>query len=139
MKYILDSCVALKWVLAEPDADRAIRVRDEYARGVHELLAPDVFPLEVAHTLAKAERRGIILPGEGVQKLSDVLRFLPVLHPTLPLLARAFALATAARIGVYDCLYVSLAEREGGSLLTADARLLNSLPGAPIVLLSSLT
>ena len=33
---------------------------------------------------------------------------------------RAFVLASQARIGVYDCLYVVLAEREGCEFLTAD-------------------
>ncbi len=28
MKYVLDSCVALKWVLAEPDSLKAVQVRD---------------------------------------------------------------------------------------------------------------
>jgi predicted nucleic acid-binding protein len=40
-----------------------------------------------------------------------VLRNRPDLHPYLPLLPRAFAIASAARIGVYDCLYFALAER----------------------------
>ena len=31
------------------------------------------------------------------------------------------------RIGVYDCLYVALAEREGCTLLTADDRLARAL------------
>lgn len=38
MKYVLDSSVALKWVLAEADSARAIRLRDEYLNGVHSLL-----------------------------------------------------------------------------------------------------
>jgi hypothetical protein len=45
MKYVLDSCVALKWVLAEPDSDKAVQVRDDYNRGIHELLAPDILPI----------------------------------------------------------------------------------------------
>ena len=113
MRYVLDSCVALKWVLPEPDSARAIRVRDGLRRGVHEFIAPDVFPIEVAHSLAKSERRGIIAPGEGVKKLADVFSHMPDLHSYLPLLPRAFALASAARVGVYDCLYLALAERDG--------------------------
>jgi hypothetical protein len=35
MKYILDSSVALKWVLAEVDSAKAIRLRDEYSHGIH--------------------------------------------------------------------------------------------------------
>jgi hypothetical protein len=42
MKYVLDLCVALKWVLAEPDPDKAIQVRDDFNRGIHELLAPGI-------------------------------------------------------------------------------------------------
>lgn len=43
MKYVLDSSVALKWVLAEVDSHKAIRLRDAYVAGVHELIAPDIF------------------------------------------------------------------------------------------------
>src|SRR5260370_23121241 len=60
MRYVLDLSVALKWVLAEPNAAIAVRLRDEFRKGIHELLAPDVFPIEVAHALARAERRGAI-------------------------------------------------------------------------------
>jgi hypothetical protein len=47
--------------------------------------------------------------------------------PSLTLLPRAFEISSHARIGVYDCLYVELAEREGCELVTADTRLMNSL------------
>ncbi len=30
MKYVLDSSVALKWVLPEADSGKAIRLRDEF-------------------------------------------------------------------------------------------------------------
>ncbi len=60
MRYVLDSNIGLEWVLTEADSDKARRLRSEYQNQVHELLAPDVFPVEVAHALAKAERRGII-------------------------------------------------------------------------------
>src|SRR5437870_2281297 len=46
MKYVLDSSVALRWVLPEPDSDKADRLRDDFRNATHELLAPDVFPVE---------------------------------------------------------------------------------------------
>jgi len=69
-----------------------------------------------------------------------MLNTLPRLFPALPFLPRAYAISSAARIGVYDCLYVALAEREGCELVTTDARLINTLaPQLPfIVPLSSL-
>lgn len=57
MKYVLDSNVALKGALAEADSARAIRLRDEYVNGLHDLIAPDIFPSEVANGLASAERQ----------------------------------------------------------------------------------
>jgi hypothetical protein len=44
----LDANVALKWVLNEPLTAQAIQLRDEYRQQLHELLSPDVFPIEVA-------------------------------------------------------------------------------------------
>src|SRR5262245_46204572 len=134
MRYVLDSNVALKWVLPEADDVKAIRIRDEFAQGLHELLSPDVFPIEVAHALAQAERRGDIRHGEGSQKMADVFTYMPDLHPYLPLLPRAFAIASQARIGVYDCLYVVLADQQGCEFLTADDRLVRALqPTFPFI------
>lgn len=129
MKYSLDSNDGLKWVLKEPDSPKAVRLRDEFRHGTHQLIAPDVFPVEVAHAIAKAERRGVIRVGDGSQKLADVITFMPDLHPYLPLLPRAFAIASAARHGVYDCLYIALAEREGCELVTADDVLIKKFQG----------
>jgi predicted nucleic acid-binding protein len=127
MKYVLDSCVAVKWFLAEVDSAKAIQLRDEFDQQIHDLLAPDVFPVEIAHAMSRAERRGLIQRIDGSQHLSDLLAFLPSLHASVTLLPRAYEIASQARIGVYDCLYVALAEREGCELLTSDSRLINSL------------
>ena len=127
MKYVLDSNISLKWVLNEADSDKARRLRVEYQNQVHELLAPDVFPVEVAHGLAKAERRGILSHGDADRLLTNVLSTPPQLHSYLPLLKRALDIASRARIGVYDCLYMALAEREGSELLTADDCLVRTL------------
>jgi len=52
----------------------------------------------------------------------------------LPLLKRALGIASQARIGVYDCLYVAHAEREGCELLTADDRLVRTVqPTFPFI------
>src|SRR4051812_21205370 len=125
MRYVLDASVGLKWGLTEPDSDKAIRLRDDFRNQVHELIAPDSFTLEVAHALTKAERQGKIPDAETLWL--DVMTTCPDLHPSLPLMLRALKIASQARIGVYDCLYVALAEREGCDFLTADDRLVRAL------------
>ncbi len=127
MKYVLDSSVALKWVLAEADSGRAIRLRDEYRNGIHELLAPDIFASEIANGLASAERQKKIQTGESAIFLNDILIAAPLLHPTSPLLFRAMEISIASRQAVYDCIYVALAEAEGCELVTADDMLVRSL------------
>ena len=57
MKYVLDASVAICWVIPRPLTPKAVRLRDEYQRQIHELLAPAVFIDEVAGALAKAERQ----------------------------------------------------------------------------------
>ena len=57
MKYVLDSSVGIKGLLREIDSDKAIRIRDDFIAGLHDLLSPDVFPVEVAHPITRAERQ----------------------------------------------------------------------------------
>jgi predicted nucleic acid-binding protein len=125
MRYALDASVALKWELPEPDSSNANRLRDDFRNRVHDLIVPDSFILEVAHGLAKAERQGRIPDAEKLWL--DVMTTCPDLHPFQPLMLRAVQISRQARIGVYDCLYVALAEREGCELVTADDRLIRSL------------
>lgn len=127
MRAVLDASISVKWVLPEVDSAKAILLRDEFRQGSHDFISPDVYPIEIAHALARAERRKLILVGEGWRKTVDVLSSPPDLHAYLPLLPRAFAIASQYRIGVYDCLYVALAEREACELITADDRLVKTL------------
>jgi predicted nucleic acid-binding protein len=135
MKYVFDSCGAFKWVVAEVLTTEALRLRDDYGNAVHELIAPDVFPVEVGHALTRAERQGRINPSQAAVLWQDVMLTAPVLVPYLPLMPRAIELSSQFRIGVYDCLYVALAEREGCELVTADDRLVKTLgPQFPFVI-----
>jgi predicted nucleic acid-binding protein len=107
-------------VLPEADSAKAIRLRDEYKNGVHQLLAPDIFTPEIANALASAERQGRIKAGESAIFLHDILRAAPATHSTPPLLPRAMVLDITTRRAVYDCIYLALAEGEGCELVTAD-------------------
>lgn len=138
MKYVLDANIAAKWMLPENDSDKAIAVRDEFKQQLHELIAPDVFPVEVGHTFTRAERQGRITQSESLNFWADVMTTPPQLISYLPLMPDAMAMSSLERIGVYDCLYVILAIREKCWLLTADEKLIKNLPGYPIIPLSSL-
>lgn len=127
MRFVFDASVAIKLVLPEVDSDKALALEADFRNQIHELIAPNIYPLEVAHALTKAERRGILQPGEAESRLARLLTYPPDLFPYLPLLGRAVEIATQARIGVYDCLYVALAEQTDCRLVTADQRLITNL------------
>src|SRR5260370_19217779 len=129
MKYVLDSSVAVKWVLPEADSDQALRLRNEFSQGERKLLAADVFSVEVAHVLTRAERQGRIAVGEAEILWADVMTTPPTLARSSALLARAIEISSQMRLGVYDCLYVALAERRKCKLLTADNKLVKKLQG----------
>jgi predicted nucleic acid-binding protein len=86
MRYVLDSSAAIQWVLPEKDSAKAIRLRDDYHNGIHELLAPDIFPAEMLNALTKAERTMRVGVGDARILFQSVIADTPILHPYLPLL-----------------------------------------------------
>ena len=115
MKYCLDSCVAFKWAVTEADADKADRLRVDFQNGVHELIAPDIFHVEVAHALTRAERQNRIQPPHGWTAWLNIMADCPHFHSSHLLMPRAYAISSGARIGVYDCLYVAWPSVKGAN------------------------
>ncbi len=130
MRYVLDSNVGIKWLLAEDQSDKARLLRDEFLLGLHELLAPDIFMVEAAHAITRAQRQGRVLPREVRIFIDDLIASAPDFHPHAALLPRALEISVQGRHNVYDCLYIALAEREGCPLVTADQKLINNLGSA---------
>jgi len=137
MKYVLDSSVAFKLLVIESDSDKAKRLIEDYRNGVHELIAPDVLPIEVGHALTRAERMGRVSTADGFSLWSSLMVDCPQLFASLPLMPRAYSISSSARLGIYDCLYVALSEQEGCEIVTDDARLAALFP-KQVVLLSTL-
>ena len=127
MKYVLDSNIAVKWVLEEDQSDKARSLRGEFVQGTHEFVSPDIFLAEVAHALTRAQRQGRITSFEVDLFVSDVLTTLPRFQSYFPCFPGRSKSRQMRRIGVYDCLYVALAEAERCKLLTADDRLVRTL------------
>jgi predicted nucleic acid-binding protein len=129
---ILDASVGLKWVLNESDSDKARQLREDFRNAIREFLAPDIFAVECAHALTKGERRGVVVDPDFLY--DEIMLDAPRFSPSIPLMMRAISIARKARIAVYDCVYVALAEQEGCELITADQRVLNALqPSFPFI------
>lgn len=127
MRYVLDASVALCWVLPRPNSSKALQLQTEFQNAVHELIAPSVFAGEVASALTKAERQKLIPIGDARPLLGRVMRTPPLVHPYESLIGRAVDISSQTRSGLYDCLYVVLAEREGCEMVTDDQKLIANL------------
>lgn len=96
----------------------------------YELIAPTLFPYEVANALLQQQRAGMI----SAERAADGLRralLLPIeLHGDALLHSRAMELAHEHHLpATYDAHYVALAERFRVPLWTCDGRLAEALRG----------
>lgn len=127
MIYVIDTSVAFKWVVSEIGSDKALLLRDDFRNGIHELQAPDIFSLELAHALTRTERQGRIPVGKAAVLWGDVMAQPPSLVAGASLIPRAIDISSQIRIGVYDCVYIALAEQEKCEFITADDKLVNNV------------
>src|SRR5207244_2513099 len=109
------------------DSPKAQQLLADFRSTVHELIAPDILPVECAHALTRAERQGVISVGDADVHFVDLISVGIPFVSHAPLLRRALTISSAKRIGVYDCLYVALAEREQCEFVTADDKLVRNL------------
>ena len=118
MRFVVDASVAVKWLVAEVEAD----VAEELATGSHDLHAPRLMASEVANALWRKARTGEIERRAAGILLADV-QDMPVRWGADEILsANAARLALALDHPIYDCVYLALAHRIGATVVTADRR-----------------
>lgn len=113
---VLDSSIALQWVLPEDGSGDALR----YVRA-DDVVAPDILLVETANVLAKKVRANDMSGEAAVQALGMVRSAVKRLVTSEPLVPRALELAIALNHPVYDCVFLACAEHLGGQLATRDA------------------
>ncbi len=123
MKLVVDASVAVKWLVAEQDSAAAVRLIEDG----HELHAPRLLAAEVTNALWRKVRIGE-LERRDASPLAGAVPDMP-LHWTADeeLCAGAVRLAIDLDRPVYDCFHLALAHRIGGTMVTADARLVHAL------------
>ncbi len=122
---IVDTSVAIKWLLAEDHATEAIALLDPMVA----LHAPDILLLEADNVLCRRTRKGEFDPAR-LEDLRRTLRAIGVTyHGFRDLLDAAVAISVTARQAVYDCLFIALAETIDGRAVTSDLELVERVRG----------
>ena len=121
LRFVVDASVGAKWFLPERDSDLARSLLVQRAAGQAQLIAPDLFPGEVANAVWKRCRlRQEINEVTAHEAMAELFAALPEMVPSDSLVNQAFELGMQFRHPIYDCIYVALALREGCPLVTAD-------------------
>lgn len=116
MTLVIDASVAAKWVLPEPDSERAAALRIEDP----DLVAPSLVVAEVGNAIWKGAQRKDLNRPQALAALRIAAAHFARLVPLEELAAEAMALALDGRHPIYDSFYLVLARRESAPLVTAD-------------------
>jgi predicted nucleic acid-binding protein len=123
MAFVLDSSVALAWLLPDEDSGPTDRLADRLER--EPVYAPSIWSLEVGNVLLTAQRRGRITRSELGQLAGQMAA--PPVEVDAGIGAVAFGavlqLARECRLTTYDAAYLELARRRSVALATLDVPL----------------
>ena len=118
-----DASVLLKWVLPgteEPDAAKAIELRDAVIAGDIDMLLPSLWLYEVGNILALKR------PEVAEQSLGSLVDFgLKEAEHTPEWRQQILRLTRQYRVTFYDAAYHALAITQLGTLVTADQKYVN--------------
>ena len=123
---VVDASVAAKWVIAEDHSAQAALLLAFDA-----LHAPGHWRAEAVNVLWSKVMQGDLTGEDAEERMSVLLRAPVIDTPIAALMPRAFAIAVALKVTIYDALYVALAEGRGIPLVTADERLIRRVSGDP--------
>jgi predicted nucleic acid-binding protein len=115
---VVDASVAVQWVAEEDTSaiSETLLERDD-------LVAPELMVIEVANAL----RRKVFVGDMSLEHAKIGLRFVrdkvAIVDLSDAVLGRALELAQAIYHPVYDCIYLAVAELQGGKIVTYDQEL----------------
>lgn len=123
---VVDASVAAKWVVQEDHSDQAALLL-----GFDALHAPDHWRAEAVNVLWSKILHGDLTAPDAEERVTVLLRAPVIDTPIASLMPRAFSIAVARMITVYDALYVALAVQRDVPLVTADQRLIRRVADDP--------
>lgn len=129
-RIVVDASIVVKWFLEEEFSNDALRLRNDYIRGIIVIAVPSLLEYEVlnalkysgVYSLEELREIGIALNKYGfeVYELEGKLKELTI------------EIAVKNNIAIYDASYIALATRLNTILYTADKELTQKFPSMAI-------
>jgi len=123
---VVDSSVAIKWFVDEPNSAEARRILDGYEGGSLSCCAPDLLNAEFGNILWKKQKFQGLSVSDGQAILDEFRKLQFIFTPSADLLNDAFKLAVKHGGTVYDAMYLALGVRRNCQIVTADEKLVNA-------------
>ena len=138
--FVLDASMTLAWFFDDETTAHTEAVFDLVTNGA-EVLAPPLWPYEVANSLAVAERRKRTTPAKTAAFLDRLARFpITIVWSEANLVGRIFdqvlSLARHHKLSAYDAAYLELALRAGLPLASLDRDLRKAAEAAGVDLVN---
>jgi predicted nucleic acid-binding protein len=124
---VVDSSVAAKWILPEPDAAQAKRLIAEVAMKGKRLIVLDLAFVEITNAIWKRYHRGLATLDDTRGFLDDLLQGPVHSEPAVRPLKAALEIAAKYDRAVYDALFVALCQDLQLQGVTADEPLYNAI------------
>ena len=128
---VVDTSVALKWVLTESDSERAISLVDEWRKNNIEVIAPSLLIYEASNTLYQNVRTRKITLETASSGLDIILKVVLLeFLPSTTLSIQAMEIANLFGLSAsYDAHFLALAKQKDCELWTADTRMWRTVTG----------
>jgi len=129
--YVIDASTAIKLFIDDPLSERAYSLFELLVRDPQVVFhVPDLFFIECTNALLKYVRWGGLSMDTAQENLVDLARLGFNITPTVELMTASLELAHQYGISAYDACYSALSARYDASLITADKKLAQTIPGA---------
>lgn len=135
MLLVLDASVVAKWFKEEEYTSNALKIREGFCRGIHEVVIPDLLLYEISNVLRYDKKFNKKIIAEIINSILDMN--IDITIPFLKLISDAVSMAYERNITVYDAIYVVLARNINGIFITADKTLYEKIKNLKFVKLIS--
>jgi predicted nucleic acid-binding protein len=90
-------------------SEEAIKLLDDWERGQHELVTPDLLRLEGANALITYNQRRLLPAEKRLEEIQYLARAFRYINEDWALIKHASKLASKLRVTVYEAIYISIA------------------------------
>jgi len=126
LNFTIDASVVVKSVVKEEGTERALKLFDDFGRGIVDLNAPVILVHEVGNVLYRIAAKMHAISKEYAANAYGKVLDLPIRYVSLEdhELVDALRLSVSLDLSFYDSCYLEVSRKTGSKLLTADEELI---------------